>query len=251
MRFLVQKINGKIVHDFAFELQQAKEYYDWYGKEKLIIRYVNDFDLSKIKNPDLYVPVGSVEFVSRYLETFYPEAKSALLPLNIPERLFKYAGRKIANRDKFNKSNVDMLFDRYQTVFAKSNDVIKHRDNGEYYEYHDVQDGNWQISEKIDILSEWRIFVFNNEIQHISNYSGDCLRFPDPTNIEKIVYDYSYNNAPKAYTVDVGIINDNGDYKTVIVEVHRFFSCGLYGFADHNRIPKMLSQCWNEMKRMR
>ena len=249
MRFLVQKIDGKIVHDFAFEMQQAKKYYDWSGKEKLIIRYIDGVDFSKIKNPDWYVPIGTVEFVSAYLNTFYPEAKKSLLPLNVPIQLFQYAGRDIANREEFNKEIVDNVFDPMQTVFMKSNDKIKDYGNG-LCEYHCIPDGNWQISEQVDIVSEWRVFVFNGEIQHISNYSGDCMWFPDSYEIHKMVEDYK--KSPKAYTLDVAVIKKSEDcYKTVIIEAHRFFSCGLYGFSDHARIPKMFSQCWNEMKRMR
>ena len=74
--------------------------------------------------------------------------------------------------------------------------------------------------------------------------------FPDSYEIHKMVEDYK--KSPKTYTLDVAVIKKSEDcYKTVIIEAHRFFSCGLYGFSDHARIPKMFSQCWNEMKRMR
>ena len=32
---------------------------------------------------------------------------------------------------------------------------------------------------------------------------------------------------------------------------HRFFSCGLYGFCEHNKYPVMLSQEWFEMKNIK
>ena len=50
--------------------------------------------------------------------------------------------------------------------------------------------------------------------------------------------------APKAWTLDVAVTTDS---KTVVLECHRFFSCGLYGFSDLRRIPKMYSQTWYEM----
>ena len=50
--------------------------------------------------------------------------------------------------------------------------------------------------------------------------------------------------APVAYTLDIGVEKYRG---TFIIECHRFFSCGLYGFSDHRRYPKMLSQEWAEI----
>lgn len=46
-----------------------------------------------------------------------------------------------------------------------------------------------------------------------------------------------YKEAPIAYTLDVAI-TDKGD--TVVLEVHDFFSCGLYGFNDYRKLPYML-----------
>ena len=49
------------------------------------------------------------------------------------------------------------------------------------------------------------------------------------------------------YTLDVGINSE----KTFVIECHRFFSCGLYGYCDHNTIPIMFSQAWYEMKNLK
>lgn len=51
-----------------------------------------------------------------------------------------------------------------------------------------------------------------------------------------------YITAPIAYTLDVGI----SDGKTVVIEVHDFFSCGFYGFSDHTIIPFMFSRWFIE-----
>ena len=59
------------------------------------------------------------------------------------------------------------------------------------------------------------------------------------------VYDAA---APVAYTLDVAVTPEG---KTVVIECHRFFSCGLYGFSDIAKYPKMLSQAWFQMKTMK
>jgi hypothetical protein len=54
-------------------------------------------------------------------------------------------------------------------------------------------------------------------------------------------------NPPIAYTLDVGIKTETKE--TVIIEMHDFFSCGLYGFNDPFRYPYMLSQWFHEFIR--
>ena len=102
-----------------------------------------------------------------------------------------------------------------------------------------------QVSQLIDIESEWRVFVFHGEIKHLANYSGNCTIFPSVERIKEMIKCYQSAGAPIAYTIDVGITSDE---KTVVIECHRFFSCGLYGFNDYSVIPYMFSQTWHEMK---
>jgi hypothetical protein len=60
--------------------------------------------------------------------------------------------------------------------------------------------------------------------------------------IEAMIIDFK--SAPIAYTLDVGI---NKNTNTVfLVEAHDFFSCGLYGFADHRIYPQMLYRWFRE-----
>ena len=255
MNFLIQTINQAVCHDFAFELQMAKPYYDYLDDDQLELEYMDTATglcFENIKDPDRYVPVGTVEFVAGYLKSFYPEAERALEPLNVPVCLFPYAGRKIANicqREDFEP------FKRLSGIYCKSLDEIKSGFNGPKYaptgsisDWYESKDFiHCQVAELIDITSEWRVFVFNGEIQHIANYSGECMAFPDGETIRNMVEAYG-NKAPKAWTLDVAVTPEG---KTVVLECHRFFSCGLYGFSDLRRIPKMLSQEWFEMKNLK
>ena len=96
------------------------------------------------------------------------------------------------------------------------------------------------VSEYIDIDSEWRAFVFNNELVGLHNYSGDFTIFPDVKLIKIMIKDFNYNGA---YTLDIGV-NLKG---TFIIECHDFFSCGLYGFEDYKLLPKMFISTWNKL----
>lgn len=242
MHFLLQTINHKIVHDFAFELTRAKKYYDWLGTESMTIRRHEGIDFSDVRNYGRYIPVGSVEFVSAYLQIFYPQATAALTPMNVPAPLFPFTGRKIANVSSPEGMDV---FRNCGRVFIKSLSTIKYHGNGIVDAGEDCT--GYQVSELIDIVSEWRVFVFRGRIQHAANYAGDCLLFPDSERIREMVLALG-DDAPAAWTLDVGVTAGG---ETVVIECHRFFSCGLYGFNDHAAIPKMFSQTWHEMKRMR
>lgn len=249
MKFLAQTRNGKIIHDFVFALNEAMYYQEvlagFMSQDKPILVRHDGCDFSGIDNLDDYTPVGSIDFVSAFLRTFYPKAENMLRPLNVPEELFPYAGREIANvicKDDFKP------FWKYNEVYAKSIDEIKDQFNGLYDDIHGKNVAkdfrHCQVSEVIQIVSEWRVFVFQGQILDCRNYSGHFFVYPDPDRIIKMVKAYE-PAAPAAYTLDVAVTTKG---ETVIIECHRFFSCGLYGFKDHKLLPYMFSQTWFQMK---
>jgi hypothetical protein len=69
--------------------------------------------------------------------------------------------------------------------------------------------------------------------------------FPDVQKINTEMIP-AYKSAPVAYTLDIGIIRRLSDFDTVVIECHDFFSCGLYGFADHKVYPHMLHRWFND-----
>ncbi|MFA7664269.1 MAG: ATP-grasp domain-containing protein [Clostridia bacterium] len=190
------------------------------------------------------IPIGSVEFVLKYLNDYYNITN--IKPLNIPDELdrYKYTKRKIF----YSNSNgiIHLPHDKYfenlnpsTKFFVKSNDKIK--GFTDIIQYKDIPQGEYLISELIDIDSEWRAFVFNNRLVGLQNYSGDFTLFPDVKLINEMVHDFNYNST---YTLDVGINKKDG---TFIVECHDFFSCGLYGFSDYRVLPLMFINTWNKI----
>lgn len=61
-----------------------------------------------------------------------------------------------------------------------------------------------------------------------------------------MVEEYSKNNSPIAYTLDVGIHFVDNNLVTSLIEVHDFFSCGLYGFDDKDKLPFMFYRWFKE-----
>jgi len=174
-----------------------------------------------------------LEKTSQFLEHFHGITPK---PIDVPESLFYFAKRHIFNGGNMGLENLSGNW------FVKSNDKIKSlTEMIENPRIIDVPaEGNYQISKYISIESEWRVFVYNGKMQGLQHYVGEFTLFPDVEEIKTMIE--MYKDAPIAYTLDVGI-NYNG---TFVIEVHDFFSCGLYGFADHSKLPSMFNRWFNE-----
>ena len=246
--FLIQTVKNKVEHDFSHTLIDTIEYQTW-----LDDGFFNDggnkpCDILYSDNPvkiDDAIPVGSVEFVLEFMRLNNIKQPK---PLNVPEELLheNFSGRKIWNMCKNdNYCNPDC-----KQYYMKSNDIIKHYDNGIIgYSFIDdfIKRNNAQISEIIDIQSEYRCFVFKNELVGLKHYSGDFTIFPNIKKINEIIS--SFTKQPIAWTLDVGVnYEHNHSLRTFVIECHDFFSCGLYGFNGYNLIPQMFIQWFNQYK---
>ncbi len=262
-KFLLQTIEGKVRHDFVFEMEHAIDYQNWRGNQ-MIAEYCSLEDIKEgclfIDSDEIneYIPIGTVEFVYAFVDKFIKEKGSKeIKPLNVPEELFEFAGRKIGNYSIENNSGIrEKLYHEYSDTdyfYLKSNKCIKSDINSSYnadeIQYiNTIPNGEYQISEYIDIVSEYRCFVYNDKLVGIQYYSGEFDVFPDTNTIYEMLDKYRYDtgNAPQAWTLDVAI-DDYG--KTIVMECHEFFSCGLYGFNDYNVLPYMFVRTFNNIKR--
>lgn len=217
MKFLIQTINGKVKHDFSFTLLESIEFQNWLRNDKSFEAIFTDEPI--IPN---YIPIGSVEFVSEYINNYY---RLIPKPINIPVELI---GKNWTGRNVINGTEKDIIGEK----FVKSNDKIK-----SFTEICKTAPiGNYQISDLINIESEWRCFVYEGKLVGLKNYSGEFDIFPNVDKIKAMIN--AYKSQPITYTLDIAISNND----TVIIEVHDFFSCGLYGFAEHNILPHMFSK---------
>lgn len=81
------------------------------------------------------------------------------------------------------------------------------------------------LSDLVKIKSEYRVFVHKGEIKGIQFYLGDFKTFPNIETIEEMVK--TYTSSPIAYTLDVGVTEEN---QTILIEVNDFWAIGSYGF---------------------
>lgn len=229
--FLIQTIDNKVKHDFSFQLLEAIDYQNWYCNEK---RY--DVILSENCDIENCIPVGAVEFVLLYLKKHY--GIEGVKPINIPPELMNLT---------FLKRHVEIVDTEKSPVLIKDKPLFI-KDNNKIKGFADIitdgsrLKGEYLVSEVIDIDSEWRAFVYRSRLVGLQNYSGDFTLFPDVTLINDMIQTYS--QCPPAYTLDVGINKEKG---TFLIEVHNFFSCGLYGFHDHRILPQMFIQSFQSL----
>lgn len=244
MKFILQ--DYKIRPDFQMELLRAKEYWDWRNngkpdEQKTIIEILGENDLG-IEDG---CPVGSVEFCLDWFKKYYGKQPQ---PMNVPKSLSYVvtSGRFIVNYTL--PKDLDLLredFKDYRLVYLKSNDLIKSSINGKYPiddSIFELLEGQIQVSSPDDIDSEWRVFIYRGKIIDIKCYSGDPFNIPGKTRVEKIIK--TFENPPIAYTLDLYM--PKNFTTSYVMEVHDFFSCGLYGFSCYEKYPFMLWRWFKE-----
>ena len=231
MKFIIQDL--PVPYDFMMELYRSQNYYDWRGDKFRIVKTSG----RKIKNPKEYCPVGSVEFVVQWYDLYWGKKP---MPINCPDIFATnqiHLPTPLIIEDEIKKS-----FPNEKYVFIKSEKTIKSELNGKY----SVSDPQLSVSfpDPVvvrpwidDIISEWRLFIKDNEILDIKNYLGDPFVCPKKKDCEDLVRQCSLLSSRPAYTLDVGIRSSG---KIIVLEVHDFFSCGTYGFSDYQRYPIML-----------
>ena len=227
----------KLNYDFQYELLNAIEFMEWFRPD------YNDYTVYKESEdlPEDFVPVGSLEFIQQF-----GDIKP---PVNIPEELFK---DKYLKRDmeKIEVEGLKQLMGEAEKhegmVFIKYLDQYKGltavMDSKEFFGIDaDINEGNYLVSEYLNIKSEFRAFINNHRLIDVRRYAGPYNRDLDIGLIKDMIYEYDKDHS---YTIDVAV----ADRGTCLIEVHPFVSCGLYGFRDYTNIPQMTIQGYNWIK---
>lgn len=234
---------NKYIHDFEkIDISIFYEYEeDSFGEiiKTNKLKNANDF-------PEIYkksIPIGSINFVSTWLKVFYNIDKEN--PIEIPPilRTDEFLKRKysIVTADKLPRTGRYFIKDVSKLKeFTYSGDL-------EYFLFDEMfepakspydtslrinPDHLFQVSEIVNILSEYRVYIIDGKIENIANYNGDVTLFPDVELIKKANDLYSTQpDYPKSYSMDL-MITPRG---TAITEIHNYTSLGHYStlFGDN------------------
>ncbi len=186
------------------------------------------------------IPVGDLEFVKTGILQIYGK-DAAMRPIEVPESLRHHCHREYQIRKGKDIPQNLLYSPDMDEWFIKDADILKGFNNALCIgscANHIIPEKRYVVSEKVNILSEYRVFMWKNEICAIQNYSGRPDIFPHEMEIRNMIKDYQ-EMRPDAYTLDIAVISKGYALNTAVLEVHPFVSCGLYGFYDE-RIPDML-----------
>lgn len=167
-----------------------------------------------------------------------------LLPMDYPEELRPFLGRKIWKSTLFSiTSNADSwhifvkpIWDvkRFSgTVLDKSEDLIKLGGG--------LEDIPVWCSEKVHFLSEWRLWVLNGEIIGLNPYAGRWDVFPDADRLKQAVA--AFHKAPCGYALDFGVTDDG---RTLLVEASDGYVLRSFGLAPEKYV-RLLTARWQEL----
>jgi len=231
MKFITESaLDHKL--DFVCAFHRAIDFERWWFNDKKIHTVHRLNHKTRRECEKNYTPVGSIDFVREHLLYHFGKVPK---PINVPEELFPYAGRYITNGTDQTHYVLSC-----GAVHLKSNDEIKGYSTVIYHQDvvpNVVPAGNYQTSSLEEVISEWRVFVYDNHVIDVRHYDGDWSVTPDISTIHSMIG--AYKSAPKAYCLDVYI--NAFKQRTCAMEVNHFFSCGLYGWDNPNAYLKMLT----------
>lgn len=191
---------------------------------------------------DHVVPVGSVEFVSRFCQA---HGIPVLTAVNIPPELEedKYLGRRVW-RD-LTPSGL-LKLPSGQKYLIKPGKTIK-RFEMKLYKPGITNTDGLQLPEKEplfvseylqqDVVSEWRLFVRHGIILDAKPYYLKQWTVPDSKLCAEMA---GHIKKYPAMTLDVAVLKD---HSTVVIEAHEFMACGFYGLEGPD-VLTLLRLAW-------
>lgn len=197
---------------------------------ELSLKEMKDFNFKKLfgKNLNSIIPVGSLDFVREFLRVNYEISNMSAIEIPNELRLPHLLNREYALLDYRDVEAIQgAKFLKYASelkAFSYSGDIPS------FLKYNSLRPGVYVVSEPIDILAEYRVFVHRDKIVGIQFYDGNPLILISPENlrhIQETVVRYSVNKTrPKSYTLDIGVLDSNN---ISVIELHPWCSVGLYG----------------------
>jgi len=223
------------LYQHTFDLISSLKKYNWWNKTN--IEYTSDE--SKFENGDIFS--GSVDYCVDKLKKFY----DIEMPYSLTNQMI-YMNEKFLQR-KVTVGNINTFYELIKEnkngIFVKPLNVTK-LFNGSFIEnenqYKLLVDSNIDksipllYSTYIDILSEYRLWIHNNEILSVNHYLGELLTDNNYSLDKNLVIEtinefknITYNKTPQLYTLDFAILK-NGT--TSLIEINDIFGTGTYGF---------------------
>ena len=243
-KVLIQRLNGEIASDVCYAAWRGFcikgyriEFFDWL-----------DMKAGRVPHDRATLVVGGMVEVNYALQSI---GVAPPLPLNLPDELAAYRGRKIwtSTWDQIHRQLKAGPLDPMDPVFVKPLKAAKAFTGYVVATLADLEPTmhlsarmELLVSELMDFVSEWRYFVHRQEIVGVAHYQGDCLLWPDSRLVRQAVKDYE-RAAPIAYSIDFGLTRQG---QVLLIEVNDAIALGCYGLGAV-RYASMLEDRWLEL----
>lgn len=242
--FLEQTFNGEWLDDFVYiSVYPLRERgYD------VIPFDTDDLDntlLNKNLSKDTDIIIGSVQSTTKFYDKIGIPIPSYL---GYPVSLNKYLNRNIYT-DTFGNvrknGSFPLFIKPYKDVKLFTGELLNSADEmDKLQKWFDFDDGLYTyVSEPIDFLSEYRVFVHKGEIKGVKHYQGNFDDYIDIGYVRYMIDDYK--DSPIAYTLDVGYSNKWG---TTLVEVNDMWAIGSYGLKGKDYVRMVIDRHFEIVK---
>ena len=229
-------------------------------EEKLIWQYatmeqlkIKSFSPEEMANGDVPAQdasliVGSVQSVTSALEQLNITAPN---PSYYPDCLKSWLYRDV---EAVNANHARWMIEQGSTLFVKSQNwkqmtgmvCSKTSHHPEFSAM--PSDAMCWISNPVEWLSEYRVYVYQNEIIAISCYEGDESFKLDARVLENAVNALEANNWHDTYAMDWGIIKTpTGELLTALVEMNDAWAIGAYDGINYRQYYNFLNRRWQQL----
>lgn len=227
-----------------FNIDAMTAYYE-YKQRDASIRLFDTEKLNIVPRTRDVMLVASVENT----EKWFKDMNWSIPSMTIPHQLSSthWTDRNIS------KMSLGEAINKPAPYFIKSYElkrfdsmVIEKEEDKKWLKTTDMPDITTQVlvSDVINFSSEWRCYILEGKIIGICHYSGDLKYYPDYNRIYDMVRQYS--EAPKFYSLDVGITVKKNLTFTNLVECNAGFSLGNYGLSPQMYV-RGLTTYWREL----
>lgn len=210
------------------------------GYETILIKSIDE-----IHNPDLedivFAGIGNIQ--NYLLNNFDIDTRQ--INFDYPSELNNYLGR-IVYKSTLREVHSKIKDGVKSPFFIKPVDEQKLFTGVLINSFSDLppilnNDTNVWVSEPIDLVSEFRCFVYYGKLIGVKNYKGNPFNMIDSKIVLNAIKDFTLQ--PKAFSLDFGLTRDGN---TVLIEANDAHSLGSYGLVPF-QYARLISARWAEL----
>lgn len=200
-------------------------------------------DIDEVPLNRYTVLIASIENTHKWMEGMDWKIPKSM---TIPEELHhpKFLGRTIIKMflgEALNLTRFPYFIKSYELKKFIPGVITSEKDKKWFNSDKIGQDEVVLVSDVLDFISEYRIYVLDSKMIGCYYYNGDFKYYPDLELAEEIIKEYT--EAPKFYSIDLGITSNK---ETFLIECNDGYSLGNYGLSPKLYTRGLISR-WRQL----